>query len=107
MTAIILWVNGWLASRFAQSPRMQHTDDYEWKDTGIVTLPDVLKLLRHRLPWPFVIAGGAGFLALLVAWEEVHNWGVFLRFRYQVPYGAGPLAASPVPRNGWPGVSCR
>jgi uncharacterized protein len=48
----------------------------------------VLKLLRHRLPWPFVIAGGAGFLALLVAWGEVHNWGVFLRFRYQVPYGA-------------------
>jgi uncharacterized protein len=88
VTAIILWVNGWLASRFAQSPRMQHTGDYEWKDTGIVTLPDVLKLLRHRLPWPFVIAGGAGFLALLVAWGEVHNWGVFLRFLYQVPYGA-------------------
>jgi uncharacterized membrane protein (UPF0182 family) len=87
VTATILWVNGWLASRFAQSPRI-HTDDYEWKDTGIVTLPDVLKLLRHRLPWSFVIAGGAGFLALLVAWGEVHNWGVFLRFRYQVPYGA-------------------
>jgi len=25
---------------------------------------------------------------VLVAWGEVHNWGVFLRFLYQVPYGA-------------------
>ena len=44
--------------------------------------------MRHRLPWPIVIAGGAGLLAVLVAWGEVHNWGVFLRFLYQVPYGA-------------------
>ena len=33
-------------------------------------------------------AGGAGVLAALVAWGEVNNWGVFLRFLYQVPYGA-------------------
>ena len=44
--------------------------------------------MQHRLPWPVAIAGGAGFLAVLVAWGEVHNWGVFLRFLYQVPYGA-------------------
>jgi len=67
VTAIILWVNGWLASRLARSPWMPHIDDFEWKRTGILTLPDVLKLLRHRLPCSFVIAGGAGFLALLVA----------------------------------------
>src|SRR5262245_38824437 len=44
--------------------------------------------MRHRLPWPFVTATGASVLAVLVAWGEVHNWGVFLQFLYQVPYGA-------------------
>jgi uncharacterized protein len=44
--------------------------------------------MRQRLPWPLVIAGGAGLVGLLVGWGEVHNWGVFLRFLYHVPYGA-------------------
>jgi uncharacterized membrane protein (UPF0182 family) len=87
-TATILWLNGLLASRFTSSQRTQHPAEFEWKPAGIVTLPDVLELLRHRLPWPLVVAGGAGVLAVLVAWGEVHNWGVFLRFLYQVPYGA-------------------
>src|SRR5258708_841818 len=47
--------------------------------------------MRHRLPWPFVTAGGASLLAVLVAWGEVHNWGVFLQFLYHVPYGANDL----------------
>jgi len=87
-TAIILWVNGSLAFRFARSRWTQCPADIEWKRTGIVTFRDVLEVTRHRLPWPLIIAGGAGLLALLVAWGEVHNWGVFLRFLYQVPYGA-------------------
>ena len=87
-TAIILWVNGSLASRFARSPWTQHPADLERNRTGLVTLPDVLEFMRYRLPWRIVIAGGAGLLAMLVAWGEVHNWGVFLRFLYQVPYGA-------------------
>src|SRR5437870_6813407 len=44
--------------------------------------------MRHRSPWPFVTASAASLLAVLVAWGEVHNWGVFLRFLYHVPYGA-------------------
>ncbi len=52
------------------------------------TLPDVLEFMRHRLPWPLVLAGAASLLAVLVAWGEVHNWGVFLQFLYHVPYGA-------------------
>jgi uncharacterized membrane protein (UPF0182 family) len=87
-TAIILWVNGSLASRFARSPWTQRPADSEWKRTGVVTLPDLLEFMRHRLPWPRIIVGCAGLLAVLVAWAEVHNWGVFLRFFYQVPYGA-------------------
>ncbi len=87
-TAIILWVNGSVASRLARSPWTQRPRDFEWKDAGVATLPDVLEFMRLRLPWPVVVTGGAGLLAALVAWGEVHNWGVFLRFLYQVPYGA-------------------
>ena len=87
-TAIILWVNGSLASRLARSPWTQRPADFEWKRTGVATMPDLLEFMRDRLPWPLVIAGCAGFLAALVALGEVHNWDVFLRFLYQVPYGA-------------------
>jgi uncharacterized protein len=87
-TAIILWVNGSLARRFAQRPWTQRPADFEWKPAGAATLPDLLELIRHQLPWPLAIAGSAGLLALLVAAVEVSNWSVFLRFIFQVPYGA-------------------
>jgi uncharacterized membrane protein (UPF0182 family) len=87
-TAIILWVNGSIASRFGRSPWMYRPVDFEWKRTGSATLPEVLEFVRHRSPWPFVTASAASLLAVLVAWGEVHNWGVFLRFLYHVPYGA-------------------
>ena len=51
-------------------------------------MPDLLEFMQHRLPWPLIIAGCAGLLAALVALWEVHNWDVFLRFLYQVSYGA-------------------
>src|SRR5215470_17765072 len=87
-TAIVLWLNGSLASRFALPPWTQRPADFEWIPTGVATPPDLREFMRQRLPWPLVIAGGAGLLSLLVAWGEVHNWGVFLRFLYHVPYGA-------------------
>src|SRR6266853_1338163 len=90
-TTIILWVNGSIASRLGRSPWTYRSADFEWKRTGIATLPDVLEFMRHRLPWPLVLAGAASLLAVLVAWGEVHNWGVFLQFLYHVPYGANDL----------------
>jgi len=51
--------------------------------------PDLFALMRDRLPWPRIIAAGAGLLALLVAVAEAGNWGVLLRYLYQVPYGMG------------------
>ena len=74
-TAIILWVNGSIASRFGRSPWMYRPVDFEWKRMGSATLPEVLEFMRHRSPWPFVIASAASLLAVLVAWGEVHNWG--------------------------------
>ena len=87
-TAVILWVNGSLAFRFAQSRRKQRAAEFDWKPTGVVTLPDVFEFMRHRLPWSVVVTGGAGLLAVFVAWGEVNNWAVLLQFLYQVPYGA-------------------
>src|SRR5206468_8619686 len=44
-TAIILWVNGLIASRFGRSPWTYRPADFEWKRTGIATLPDVLEFM--------------------------------------------------------------
>ena len=87
-TAIILWLNGWLAVRLARRQLTQSVSTFTWNLSGYVPPPDLLALVRDRLPWPRVIAGGAGLLALLVAAAEVGNWGIFLRFLYQVPFGA-------------------
>ena len=87
-TAIILWVNGSLAFRFARSQWTQRPAEFEWKSAGVVTLPEVFEFTRHRLPWRIAIICGACVLAALVAWGEVNNWRVFLQFLYQVPYGA-------------------
>jgi uncharacterized membrane protein (UPF0182 family) len=86
-TASILWLNGALAYRFARSPWRAQLPDLVWRNAGVLTLPDVLALLRDRLPWPIVIAAGALILAVLVGWGEIHNWDLFLRFLRQVPFG--------------------
>lgn len=83
-TAIILWSNSWLALRFARRRRFSATP---WKNIGM-TPQDQLRVIRHRLPWRPVIAGGAGLLAALVGWGEMHNWNVFLELLYGVSYGA-------------------
>ena len=88
VTAIILWINGWIASRFTRSPWIQRPLNLEWKGLGVATMPELLEFMRRRLPWPLLIAGAAGLFAVLVAWGEAHNWGVFFRFLYRVPYGA-------------------
>ncbi len=87
-TAVILWLNGWLAVRFARRQPTQALAASAWNPTGNAPPPDLLALMRDRLPWPRVIAGSAGYFALLVAAGEAGNWGVYLQFFYHVPYGA-------------------
>ena len=86
-SAILLWVNGSLASRFARRRGHMHPVDFEQEVGGAQTLPGLLELMRQRLPWSLLITGVAGVLAILIAAGEVSNWDVFLRFVYQVPYG--------------------
>jgi uncharacterized protein len=87
VTAAVLWVNGSLALRLARSPWTQRPSDFEWKEVGVLTLADLLEFMRLRLPWPLVIGSSSGLIAALVAWGELSNWGTFLRYLYQVPYG--------------------
>src|SRR6267378_2984230 len=87
-TAVVLWLSGWLAVRFARRQPTQSVAAFAWNLAGNVPPPDLLAVVRDRLPWSRVIAGGAGLLALLVAAAEVGNWGVILQFFYHVPYGA-------------------
>ena len=87
-TAVVLWLNGWLAVRFAGRQPTQAAAASVWEATGSAPPPDPFTLMRDRLPWPWIIAGGAALLALLVAAAEAGNWDVFLRYLYQVPYGA-------------------
>jgi uncharacterized membrane protein (UPF0182 family) len=87
-TAVILWLNGWVAVRFARRQPIQSVAGFVWKAAGNAPPPDLLAFMRDRLPWPLVIAGSAGLIALLVAAIEVGNWNVFLQFLYRVPFGA-------------------
>jgi hypothetical protein len=84
-TAVTLWLNGWLAVRFARWQPTQALAASSWNPTGKVPPPDLFTLMRDRLPWRRAIAGGAGYFALLVAAGEVGNWGVYLQYFYQYP----------------------
>ncbi len=86
-TAAVLWLNGWLARRFAGRPAIQATAS-AWNPAGNAPPPDPFAIMRDRLTWPRFIALGAGLLALLVAAAEAGDWGIFLQFLYQVPFGA-------------------
>src|SRR6202048_564209 len=86
-SAILLWVNGFLASRFARPLRQVYPVHFDQEAGGGQTLPELLERVARRLPWRLLIPGVAGVLAILVAAAEVSNWEVFLRFVYQVPYG--------------------
>src|SRR5216683_5511859 len=66
-SAILLWVNGSLASRFARRRGHVRPVDFERESEGGQTLPELLELMRQRLPWRLLIAGAAGVLGILLA----------------------------------------
>ena len=86
-TASVLLLNSLLAARFARrlSPPFATVG---WKATGGALPPDLLAFLRDRLTRPLSILGSTMLVAAVVAVGEVGNWSLFLRFLYDVPYGA-------------------
>lgn len=83
-TTIILWGNGWLASRLAQSEtgRFLELAGATVRPPLSASVPDIV---RRRLP--LVVASAAIIVGALLAAAETTNWDVLLRFVYQVPYG--------------------
>src|SRR5208337_975420 len=75
-SAVLLWLNGYMAYRFAE--RHGHLLPFasSWGSTGDQTLAALLARLSSRLPWRFLVAGAALFLATLIALGEVGNWDV-------------------------------
>jgi len=86
-SALLLWVNGSLAHRFARPQRSLRPIDFARESVAIETFPELLELARQRFPWRLLIAGVAAVLGILVAFGELSNWETFLRYLYQVPYG--------------------
>jgi uncharacterized protein len=82
-TAVVLWLNGWLARRLARRPQAPPATATGWQPP-----PDPFALLRDRLPWPHMIAGSAALLALFVAAGEAGDWPTLLQYLYHVPYGS-------------------
>jgi uncharacterized protein len=82
-TASVLWLNGWLARRLARRPSTPSVTATGWHPPL-----DPLALLRDRLPWPHMIAGGAALLAVFVAAGESGDWPRLLRYLYQAPFRA-------------------
>src|SRR6202162_3235337 len=72
-TAVILWLNGLLAVRFARR-QPAPTAAAAWNPTGYAST-DPLAIMRDRLTRPRFVALGAGLLALPVAAVEASNWG--------------------------------
>ena len=86
VTALILWANARLALHLVRR-RSRLPASFDPALATATAPPDPFELLRERLPWPTLMAAGAGLLALFVATGEAGNWSTLLRFLYQVPYG--------------------
>ena len=86
-TAVILWINGALAAQFARPLWMHFAAGHQWGGQAVESMPALLEFARHRVSWAPLVAGAGILLALLVAWGEVYNWSVFLRFIHQVSAG--------------------
>ncbi len=86
-SAILLWLNGFLAYRLAGRHGHLPAAVAPWGSTGDQTLAAQLARLSQHLPWRSLIAGGALALAALIALGEAGNWDVALRFIRQAPYG--------------------
>jgi len=82
-TAIVVWLNGWLAWRLARRPSTPPATAFGGQPPA-----DPFALLRDRLPWHPIIAGAAALLALFVAAAEANAWTILLQYLYQAPYGA-------------------
>ena len=101
VSALLLWVNGALALRFAsrRRPRLPAV-----LDPGFATVRELpgapTELLwgaSPLVPWRLIILAVAVVTGLLIAIGDTGKWDLILRFIHQVPYGRNdPLFAKDI-----------
>jgi len=80
-----LWMNGWLALRFAL-PQL-HQRALVWQSVSDPALANLLVDMHRRVPWHLLVFGAAAIIGLLIAAAEVTHWDVVLQFFYGVELG--------------------
>ena len=86
-TAAILLVNGFLAQRLAGFHPALRTVPSPWNAVEGLTPPVLIEKLYRAFPWRIAVLGVSLLAAVLIAASELDQWGVVLRYLYQVPYG--------------------
>ena len=90
-SALLLWVNGILALRFAWPRRLRRPAVLETRLTTVRSLPgtpiELFGLTSTLLPWRLLTLIVALVFGLLIALGETGKWDLVLRFIHQMPYG--------------------
>jgi uncharacterized membrane protein (UPF0182 family) len=87
VSVVFLWLNGSLAFQFSTGGRHIQPGTFDWQSVGAHTFSELVRLVAHYVSWPVLVMVVAGIVGILIAAVQVHNWDVFLRYFYQVPYG--------------------
>ena len=86
-TAIAIWANGALASRFAGPRAYLRPVSMPWQSLGGEQLPAVIERLVPYLLKRRLVAGISVVVAAFVAFGWTANWNLALNYIDQVPYG--------------------
>ena len=86
-TAIVVWVNGALALRFAPSRAYLRPRKIPWESLGSQDLPAVIERFLRRLPWHPLVKAISVVTGMLVALGWAADWNLALSYIFQVPYG--------------------
>jgi uncharacterized protein len=86
VSATFIWLNGSLAFRYSTGSIRIRPTSFDWQTTAPHPFIDLARTALQHVSWPTIVLVVAAFAALLIAAVEVHNWDLFLRYFYQVPY---------------------
>jgi uncharacterized membrane protein (UPF0182 family) len=85
MSAAFIWLNGSWAFRYSTGGiRIQPTSF--WQTAAPHPFIELARTALQHVSWPTIVMLVAVFAAILIATVEVHNWDLFLRYIYHVPY---------------------
>jgi len=86
-TAILIWINGAFACRFAGPRAYLRPVSTPWDPLLSNELPAVFERFVRRIPWRPLVVGLSVVVAALVAQGSTANWNLALNYIHQAPYG--------------------